>query len=172
MQEEFEDTKGVIRIRISEKNKQHNGQKKKVQKNKQRSTKHTHKTKDRISRTPLKTGGELRWFRMVGSSCSTSGTRCVLCSCLQKWHGKYLYLSSIVRILNNHTLYMVIICALLVGIVLYSSYSINDPKRGSKQTHKPTDYWYISALKKIPDISRPKKSRHYFDALSEHEIGR
>jgi hypothetical protein len=28
-QEEFEDTKGVIRIRISERNKQHNGQKKK-----------------------------------------------------------------------------------------------------------------------------------------------
>ena len=28
-QEEFEDTKGVIRIRISKKNRQHNGQKKK-----------------------------------------------------------------------------------------------------------------------------------------------
>jgi hypothetical protein len=44
--EEFEDTKGVIRIHISKKNRQHNGQKKKVQKNKQRSTKLTHKTKD------------------------------------------------------------------------------------------------------------------------------
>jgi len=51
----FEDPKGVIRIHISKKNKQHNGQKKKY-KNKQRSTKHTHKTKDRITRTPLKTG--------------------------------------------------------------------------------------------------------------------
>jgi uncharacterized protein with ATP-grasp and redox domains len=29
----------------------HNGQKKKVQKDKQRSTKHTHKTKDRVRRT-------------------------------------------------------------------------------------------------------------------------
>ena len=87
------------------------------------------------------------WY---AGSCSTSGTRCVLCSCLQHWHGKYLYVSSIVPILNNHTLYMVIICALLVGIVLYSSYSISDPKRGSKQTHKPTEYWYISALKKSP----------------------
>ena len=28
-QEEFEDTKGVIRIRVSKKNRQHNGQKKK-----------------------------------------------------------------------------------------------------------------------------------------------
>jgi hypothetical protein len=31
----------------------------KVQKDKQRSTKHTHKTKDRVRRTPQKTGGEL-----------------------------------------------------------------------------------------------------------------
>jgi hypothetical protein len=28
--------------------------------NKQRSTKHTHKTKDEVTRTPLKPGGELR----------------------------------------------------------------------------------------------------------------
>jgi hypothetical protein len=41
--------------------------KEKVQKDKQRSTQHTHKSKDRVTRTPLKTGGELR--------CSTSGTR-------------------------------------------------------------------------------------------------
>ena len=47
--------KGVIRIRIS--NRQHNSQKKK---DKQRHTKHTHKTKDRIIRTALKTGDELR----------------------------------------------------------------------------------------------------------------
>jgi hypothetical protein len=33
--------------------------KEKVQKDKQRSTKHTYKTKDRVTRTPLKTGGEL-----------------------------------------------------------------------------------------------------------------
>jgi hypothetical protein len=41
--EEFEDTKWVIRIRKSKENRQHNGQNKK---DKQRSTKHTHKTKD------------------------------------------------------------------------------------------------------------------------------
>ena len=45
-----------------------------AQKDKQRSTKHTHKTKDRITRTPLKTGGELRCSGRVRSSCSTSGT--------------------------------------------------------------------------------------------------
>ena len=58
--EEFEDTKGVISIRKSKKNRQHNDKKKKVLTDKQQSTKHTHKTKDRVARTPLKTGGQLR----------------------------------------------------------------------------------------------------------------
>ena len=40
----------------------------------QRSTKHTYKTKDRVTRTPLKTGGELRCSGRVGSSSSTSNT--------------------------------------------------------------------------------------------------
>ena len=40
-----------------------------------RSTKHTYKTKDRVTRTPLKTGGELRYSGRVGISCSTSGNR-------------------------------------------------------------------------------------------------
>jgi len=43
---EFEDTKGVIRIFKSKKDRQHHGQK-----DKQRSTKHTHKTKDRETLT-------------------------------------------------------------------------------------------------------------------------
>jgi len=72
MKERFEDTKGVIRIRISKKNRQHNDQKKK---DKQRSTKHTHKTKARVTRTPLKTWGEPRYSGRVSSSCSTSGIR-------------------------------------------------------------------------------------------------
>ena len=68
----------------------------KRKKDKQRSTKHTHQTKYRVTRTPLKTnndlqnihiktkyrvtrtplkiGGELRCSGMVGNSCSTSGT--------------------------------------------------------------------------------------------------
>ena len=45
--------------------------KEKVQKDKQRSTKHTHKTKDRAPRTPLKTGGEVRCSGRISSSCST-----------------------------------------------------------------------------------------------------
>ena len=43
-------------MRKSKKNRQHNGQKKK---DKQRSTKHTYKTNDRVTRTPLKSAGEL-----------------------------------------------------------------------------------------------------------------
>ena len=47
----FEGTKGTNRIRKSKKNMLYNGQKKK---DKQRSTKHTLKTKDRVTRTSLK----------------------------------------------------------------------------------------------------------------------
>ena len=49
--------------------------KEKIQRNRQRSTKHTHKTKDRKTRTPLKTRRYLRCSGKVGSSCSTSGAR-------------------------------------------------------------------------------------------------
>jgi hypothetical protein len=49
--------------------------KEKVQKDKQRCTKHTHKHKDRVTRTTLKTGSELRFFGRVSSTCSTRGTR-------------------------------------------------------------------------------------------------
>jgi hypothetical protein len=55
----------VIRIRKSKKNRQHNDQKKRIQKDKQRSTKHTYKTKDRVTRTPLKTEGLKRYQREV-----------------------------------------------------------------------------------------------------------
>ena len=72
-QEEFEDTctNEVIKIGISKKNRQHNGQKKNY---KLQLTKHTHEAKDRVTRTPLKTEGELGYSGRVSSSCSTSGT--------------------------------------------------------------------------------------------------
>ena len=73
--EEFEDNKEVIRIRKSKKNRKHNGQEKKYKRTTTIYTKHTHKTKDWVTRTLLKTGGELRCSGRVGSSCSTSGTR-------------------------------------------------------------------------------------------------
>ena len=44
--------------------------KEKVQKDKQRSTKHIHKTKDRVTRKPLKIRGELRCSARVRSSCT------------------------------------------------------------------------------------------------------
>jgi hypothetical protein len=48
--------------------------KEKEQKDKKRSTKQTNKTKDRVTRTPLKPGGELRCSGMESSSRSTSDT--------------------------------------------------------------------------------------------------
>ena len=72
---EFEDVyQRVIRIRVSKKNIQHNDQNKNVQKDKQRSTKQTHKTKDRVTGTTLKTGDEIRCSGGMNRSCSTSGT--------------------------------------------------------------------------------------------------
>jgi hypothetical protein len=103
--EEIEDTKGVIRIRIPKKNRQHNGQKKKVQKDKQRSTKHTYKTKDRVTGTPLKTRGELRCSGRVSSSCSTSGTRRVILATKPVINRKTTYFQNIIL-----KLYLMVIC--------------------------------------------------------------
>ena len=65
-------TKGVTRIRKSRKDRQHNGQSKRT---KGQTTIYKHKHKDRVTRTPLKTGCELRCFGGVSGSCSTSDTR-------------------------------------------------------------------------------------------------
>ena len=53
-EQEFEDTKEVIRIRISKKNRQHNGQRKST---KGQTTINKAYTKYRLTRTPLKPGG-------------------------------------------------------------------------------------------------------------------
>ena len=66
LQKEFEDTKGVIRIRISKKNKQHNGQEKKYKRT-NNDLQHTHKTKDRVTRTPPKSGINLTRRRRMDS---------------------------------------------------------------------------------------------------------
>ena len=73
----IEDIKGEIRIRKSKKDRQQNGQ---IKKDKEQSTKHTHTTKDRVTRTPPKIGGELRCSGIIGRSCSTSGM------CYFLWH--------------------------------------------------------------------------------------
>ena len=58
LKEEFEDIKGVIRIHKSQ-DRQHIVQKKKDRRTNNDLQKYTHETKDRVTRTPLKTGGEL-----------------------------------------------------------------------------------------------------------------
>ena len=55
--EEFENTKGVIRI-LKSKNRQHNSQNKKDRRT-NNDLQNTHKTKDRVTETPLKTRGKL-----------------------------------------------------------------------------------------------------------------
>ena len=71
-------------------------------KDKQRSTTDTHKTKDRITRTPLKAEGELRCSGMVGSSFSTIG-KCMWCSWQFNHHIVTLNKDSI-RVLNSRDL--------------------------------------------------------------------
>ena len=66
---------GALKYRYIEEEQTIHRHKEKVQKDKQRSTKHTHQTKDRVTRTSLKTGGEIRCSGRVISSCSTSGSR-------------------------------------------------------------------------------------------------
>jgi hypothetical protein len=58
LEKEFQDTKGVIGIRKSKKNRQHKRTKEKKKKefflkDNKRSTTHTYKTTDRVTRTPL-----------------------------------------------------------------------------------------------------------------------
>jgi len=71
----FEDTKGVIISRKSKKDRQYNGQRKKDKRTNNDLQNVTHETKDRATRTPLKTGGELRCSKKVCNSCFTCGTR-------------------------------------------------------------------------------------------------
>ena len=56
MEEEFEDTKGTIRSRKWKKNRHYNGQMKRDKQTNNRPRNSTQKTKDRATRTPLKTG--------------------------------------------------------------------------------------------------------------------
>ena len=57
MSDEFEDAKRGNQNPYIEEEQTTQWPKEKVQQDKQRSTKHTHKTKDRVTRTPLKTVG-------------------------------------------------------------------------------------------------------------------
>ena len=74
LREEFEDT----RIRKSKKDRQHDGKKKRT-KGQTTMYKHTHKTEDLVTRTPLKTGVELGRPGKISSSCSTSTQFLRLC---------------------------------------------------------------------------------------------
>ena len=60
--EDFEDTKGVITIGKSKKNRKHNDEKKRDKKTNNDQQNITQKTKDRVTRNPVKTWG---WTRVL-----------------------------------------------------------------------------------------------------------
>jgi hypothetical protein len=67
--------------------------KRKSTKGKQRCTKHTYKTKDRVTRTPLKTGGELMCFTMSMSSSNLGNNYLRLnCNVWEDFMSIYIYL--------------------------------------------------------------------------------
>jgi hypothetical protein len=66
--EEFQDTKEVISGSKSKNNRQHNCQKKQDTRTNNDLQKLTHKAKDCVTRTPLKTRGKLRFSRRVSRS--------------------------------------------------------------------------------------------------------
>ena len=74
LQKEFEHIKGVIRNHISKKNIQNNG-KNKYKRTNNYLRKHSHKTKDRVTQTPLNTGGEFRCSGRVTIFCSTAAVK-------------------------------------------------------------------------------------------------
>jgi hypothetical protein len=71
MEEEFGYTRGNQNPYVEEEQTMQ-WPKEKAQKDKQGSTKHTHKIKDRVTRTPLKTGDERGCSGRVSSPCSNS----------------------------------------------------------------------------------------------------
>ena len=73
--EDFEDTKGIITIGKSKKNRKYNDEKKGDKKTNNDQQNITQKPKDRVTRNPVKTGVELGCSGRVGKSYSTSGTR-------------------------------------------------------------------------------------------------
>jgi hypothetical protein len=60
---------------------------------KQRSKKHTHKTKDRVTRNPLKTGDKLRWPESVDANKESTEPRLLLelKSSLRNYYGRHLF---------------------------------------------------------------------------------
>ena len=71
--------------------------KEKVQKDKQLSTKHTHKAKDLVTRIPLKTRGELRCSTLneITTSIALKISNCVMQTLVSSWYIKWPQVCSI-----------------------------------------------------------------------------
>ena len=75
MLEELEDTKRGTYNPYIEEGRRHNRQKKRDKRTNDDQQNMTQKIKDRATRTPLKTGSELKCSGSVSNSCSISGIR-------------------------------------------------------------------------------------------------
>jgi hypothetical protein len=117
---------GVIRICKLKKNRQHNGQTKKRQKDKQQSTKHTHKTKDRVTcsdnpKTADKSKHKLTtsyWniFNVISNSCvhqSFCWTASVSRWC-NGYSGVQCIMSSISGLVKPKTMKLIVAASLLI----------------------------------------------------------
>ena len=88
MKEELEDTNEVIRIRNSKTNRQHNGQKKR-DKRTNNDLQKTHKTKDRVTRPPLKQGVHTGRSNISSSTIGTRRVNLVTNSVISHEGGKH-----------------------------------------------------------------------------------
>ena len=91
--DEFYDTKGIIKICKSKKNRQHNGQKKKDKMTNNDLQNITQKTKDWVTRTPLNTGSELMCSGRVINSCKRINNDLQTTTHQAKDHNKVLHVS-------------------------------------------------------------------------------
>ena len=103
----------------------HNGQLKKRQRDKQRSTKHTHKAKDRVTRPQLKTDIELRCSGRVSGSCSTSSIICGV-MVIVFVSGKLKYLKPDICCLQMSFLITIIIIESKMNILWYMYMPFSD----------------------------------------------
>jgi len=109
--------------------------KRKSTKGQTRSTKHTYKTKDRVTRTPLKTGDEPCCSGRVSSSCSISDTRrvnLVTNPVINHERGKdreLVFTTDHVTVLFMHMLsfIFVVVCGLHDCLFMYGCIVVRDP---------------------------------------------
>ena len=131
----------------------------KEQKDKQRSTKHTYKTKDQVTRTPLKTGCFI-------SSRHICVGRCLL-FCLFSWsHGSWIYSYLCNQCLSLHTLWVRILimarCTTFIGFTttyVIGAYHYKRCEIESRSGKVFSIHHYIRVITKLPNSGQSYKGK-------------